>query len=646
MRKLLSLFVVLFATSSLWAQRFQYGDLYYNITSDTAAEVTWQKYQSDFNYSGLTTTTIPETVTYYGKTYSVTSIGDQAFEGCSSLISVTIPNSVTTIGWCAFRSCYSLTSITIPNSITSIGNAAFCVCYSLSSPIVIPNGVKSIKSETFSSCYSLPSITISSSVTSIELQAFQFCSSLTSVTIPNSVTSIGWRAFRGCSSLTSVTIGNSVTSIENAAFEDCFSLTKTNYTGDITSWCDIKFDNYSSNPISYSHNFYINDQEIKDLVIPNTVDSIHQYAFYDCSSLTSVTIGNSVTSIGNAAFEDCFSLTKTNYTGDITSWCDIKFDDYSSNPISYSHNFYINDQEVKDLVIPNTVDSIHQYAFYSCRSLNSVTLPNSVTNIGEHAFNDCSSLSSVAIGNGVTLIGNSAFADCTSLNFLRLGTGIQDIAANAFADCTKLYDIYCLSAEPPTAQKSSFANYNAFLHVPCESQRLYVLDVLFGDFKYIECISSDEVSTNDIVINPGTTDVTITWPTEEDADTYTIVIKKDGEVVCTLTFNSDGQLLNIAFVPGRDGNRPAQYAEQAGNGYRFTVTGLEEGTDYTYNITVKDAANKTIKTHSGKFTTVSLTALPHISTLGEGLNTQKLFINGKLLILRDGKTYNAMGQEM
>ena len=646
MRKLLSLFVVLFATSFLWAQRFQYGDLYYNITSDTAAEVTWQKYQSDFNYSGLTTTTIPETVTYYGKTYSVTSIGDQAFEGCSSLISVTIPNSVTTIGWCAFRSCYSLTSITIPNSITSIGNAAFCVCYSLSSPIVIPNGVKSIKSETFSSCYSLPSITISSSVTSIELQAFQFCSSLTSVTIPNSVTSIGWRAFRGCSSLTSVTIGNSVTSIENAAFEDCFSLTKTNYTGDITSWCDIKFDNYSSNPISYSHNFYINDQEIKDLVIPNTVDSIHQYAFYDCSSLTSVTIGNSVTSIGNAAFEDCFSLTKTNYTGDITSWCDIKFDDYSSNPISYSHNFYINDQEVKDLVIPNMVDSIHQYAFYSCRSLNSVTLPNSVTNIGEHAFNDCSSLSSVAIGNGVTLIGNSAFADCTSLNFLRLGTGIQDIAANAFADCTKLYDIYCLSAEPPTAQKSSFANYNAFLHVPCESQRLYVLDVLFGDFKYIECISSDEVSTNDIVINPGTTDVTITWPTEEDADTYTIVIKKDGEVVCTLTFNSDGQLLNIAFAPGRDGNRPAQYAEQAGNGYRFTVTGLEEGTDYTYNITVKDAANKTIKTHSGKFTTVSLTALPHISTLGEGLNTQKLFINGKLLILRDGKTYNAMGQEM
>ena len=564
MKKLFLLFVVLFATSSLWAQRFQYGDLYYNITSDTAAEVTWQKYQSDFNYSGLTTTTIPETVTYYGKTYSVTSIGDQAFEGCSSLISVTIPNSVTTIGWCAFRSCYSLTSITIPNSITSIGNAAFCVCYSLSSHIVIPNGVKSIKSETFSSCYSLPSITISSSVTSIELQAFQFCSSLTSVTIPNSVTSIGWRAFRGCSSLTSVTIGNSVTSIENAAFEDCFSLTKTNYTGDITSWCDIKFD------------------------------------------------------------------------------------DYSSNPISYSHNFYINDQEVKDLVIPNTVDSIHQYAFYSCRSLNSVTLPNSVTNIGEHAFNDCSSLSSVAIGSGVTLIGNSAFADCTSLNFLRLGTGIQDIAANAFADCTKLYDIYCLSAEPPTAQKSSFANYNAFLHVPCESQHLYVLDVLFGDFKYIECISSDEVSTNDIVINPGTTDVTITWPTEEDADTYTIMIEQDGEVVCTLTFNSEGQLLNIAFAPGRGGNRPVQYAEAVANGkgFRFTVTGLEEGTDYTYDIIVKDSSNKTINSYSGKFTTEPYSAVDNTYSQSSNTNCQKLFRNGQLIILRDGVEYNAMGAEI
>ena len=135
--------------------------------------------------------------------------------------------------------------------------------------------------------------------------------------------------------------------------------------------------------------------------------------------------------------------------------------------------------------------------------LTSIAIPNSITSIGEQAFFGCSSLSSVAIGNGVTHIDKSIFDGCTGLNLLRLGTGIQSIAAKAFAACTKLYDIYCLAAEPPTGYTSSFANYNAFLHVPCESQRLYMLDVLFGEFKYIECIASDEVTTDDIVITPG-----------------------------------------------------------------------------------------------------------------------------------------------
>lgn len=119
----------------------------------------------------------------------------------------------------------------------------------------------------------------------------------------------------------------------------------------------------------------------------------------------------------------------------------------------------------------------------------------------------------------------------------------------------------------------------------------------------------EDVTTNDVVVTPGTNDVTITWPTEGNADTYTIVIKKGYDVFCTLTFNKDGQLLNIAFAPGRDGNRPAQYAEQTVNGYRFTVTNLESGTKYGYNIDVKDASNKTIKSHSGEFTTQSTMAV-------------------------------------
>ena len=126
-----------------------------------------------------------------------------------------------------------------------------------------------------------------------------------------------------------------------------------------------------------------------------------------------------------------------------------------------------------------------------------------------------------------------------------------------------------------------------------------------------------------------------------------IVIKKDGEVFCTLTFNAEGQLLNIAFAPGRQGNHPAQYAEAVANGgYRFTVTGLTESTDYTYNITVKDAANKTIKSHSGKFTTESLTAVEYTHIQSPISNCQKILRDGQLLILRDGVEYNAMGQEL
>ena len=253
-------------------------------------------------------------------------------------------------------------------------------------------------------------------------------------------------------------------------------------------------------------------------------------------------------------------------------------------------------------------------------------------------------ITEVTTSNTTSNIGTSAFEGCIRLGKVSLGYGIENIAAKAFAECKRLYDIYVYASYPPFAEESSFANYNVYLYVPCENQRDYILDVVWGEFKFIECIGaeSDETGGDDVTVTPGSNDVTITWPTEDDADTYSIVITKDGEVFCTLTFNSNGQLVSIAFAPGREGNHPAQYAEATANGYRFTVTGLDESTKYGYNLEVKDSNNQTIQSYEGEFTTMS-DVTTDMDNVTSTTNVQKIFRDGQLLIIRDGKTYNAQG---
>ena len=251
--------------------------------------------------------------------------------------------------------------------------------------------------------------------------------------------------------------------------------------------------------------------------------------------------------------------------------------------------------------------------------------------------------------NTTTSIGESAFAGAIRLADVHLGSNIETIAENAFAECNRLYHIYCYPTYPPFAKQTSFANYNIYLHVPCEYKEDYDLDVVFGNFKYIECLGAetDNTSTDTVIVNASSTHVTITWPTEENANTYTIVIKNGDIVFCTLTFNANGQLLNIAFTPAKNGsNRTAQHATQTANGLRFTVTGLNESTHYTYDITAKNNEGDTIQTHTGAFTTKSNASTEVDNINAQTSATQKLFHNNQLLILRDGKIYTIMGQEL
>ncbi len=403
MKKQILLFVLMLlpmVASAFAGEAVIDGIKYYIITKAQTAEVRAN------GYSG--SVVIPSTVIYEGVKCSVTSIGSWAFDGCSGLTSVTIPNSVTSIGNSAFYDCRGLTSVTIPNSVTSIGSWAFDGCSGLTS-VTIGNSVTFIGESAFSSCSGLTSVTIPNSVTSIGSWAFDGCSGLTSVTIPNSVTSIGESAFYGCSGLTSVTIGNNVTSIGRYTFHNCSGLTSVTIGNSVTFIGESAFSGCSG---------------LTSVTIPNSVTTIGDDAFYDCSGLTSVTIPNSVTSIGESAFLGCSGL-KSVHISDLAAWCKISFSDYDTNPLYYAKHLYMNGTEVKDLVIPNSVTSIGDNAFRSCSGLTSVTIPNSVTSIGDNAFRSCSGLTSVTIPNSVTSIGESAFLGCSGL----MSVHISDLTA-------------------------------------------------------------------------------------------------------------------------------------------------------------------------------------------------------------------------
>ncbi len=287
--------------------------IYYNF-SGTNATVTYYSNSSENNrnaYSG--NVVIPESVTYNGTTYSVTSIGNEAFEFCYGLTGVTIPNSVTSIKYWAFWNCSGLTSVTIPNSLTSIGERAFYGCKGkLTVNCNIPNASSSSNSPFRGSLFS--EVQFSSDVTSIGNYAFYECSGLTSVTIPNSVTSIGNNAFSGCSGLTSVTIPTSVTSIGSYAFYDCSSLTSVTIPNSVVSIGNDAFSGtawYNNQPDGLVYAGKV-AYKYKGTMPANTSISLLEgtlgiagSAFEDCSSLTSVTIPNSVTSIGTYAFGYC-----------------------------------------------------------------------------------------------------------------------------------------------------------------------------------------------------------------------------------------------------------------------------------------------------------------------------------------------------
>ena len=456
-KRIMTLLLALMAANMALAYNFEVDGIYYRIQGSEVSVTYKSRYNAD--YSG--DIVIPETVTYQGVTYTVTTIGDNAFYWCSELTSIHIPKSIKRIkGDMTFYSCPNLSVVEI-ESLESWCNIEF----------EISPGYQFSYSNPLSYSHSL----------------YMNGEKLTELVIPSGVTRIGTAAFCKLSSLSRLEIPSSLISIGDAAFLGCSGFDRLDIP-DLESFIKIDFQGNESNPMIHARQVYLDGIEMShELVIPETATTISEGAFNGCQYITSVSIPPSVKTIGANAFLNCDSLKRV-YIQDIASWCKIVFANSGANPISNTIpkawwdfqkvDVYVNGSSVTHLVIPegvthvgnyafvgapfdhvsfpNTVGSIGDAAFYHSR-LEEVILPESIESLGTSAFRNCESLKKAEINAGLEVIPESAFFYCTDLNDVTLPSSVKKIDKEAFYSCRSLSTM-------PMTDSLQIIGENAFLY--------------------------------------------------------------------------------------------------------------------------------------------------------------------------------------
>ena len=601
---------------------------------------------------------------------NVEEIGGRAFLDCYKLKSITLPQKLKSISCSAFEECYALTSIHIPDSVEDIvfntsssygGGSSFRGCRGFRS-ITVSAGNKKydsrdncnaiIETSTNTLLQGCDNTIIPNTVTSIGDGAFSHCDSLRSIIIPESVTHIGSYAFGKMSVPLTIRLESAIPpECDSTAFELCYFYgidtiyipcgSKEAYTS--VHWGKLDEDKFIEYPsysvIVQSQNWKMgNYQFLENVCGKITIEAIPNFGYHftqwsDGNTDNPRIVELTQDTVFTAMFAESFSLK----CGENLYWS------------------YVDDT----LSITGTGD-MYDYAADSANaapwvlfrdSISEVVLPEGITYIGTHAFRQLPLLTEVTIPNAVEEIGESAFAECAGLGKVVIGSGnnsrLTAMGDSAFIDSRKLYEIHIAATEPPIADRTTFLNYNVHLYVPCESKDKYDLDMVFGDFKYIECLDTD-TPVDEFSVTPAQTSAQFVWGAPSNAATYTLDLQQEDAPFFTLVFNATGQLQSISLAPIGSQVRLTA-AEKAGNGFTFNATGLTPRTLYDYDLTIRDAAEVALQNYSGYFYTTSdiPTGTEDVdNNANDDITPRKVFRGGQVYILRNGKTYTLTGVEV
>ena len=593
---------------------------------------------------------------------SVTSIGDDAFAGCSGLTSMTIPNSVTSIGEGAFLYCSSLTSVTIPNSVTSIENGAFWGCSSLTS-IYVPCG----EMERFKQMLNndsriidhapLPYTITINAINGTVVYPQTTCDDMQLTATPdNGYHFVKWSdgntdnprtieltcdttftaLFAPNQCTVSLQCDENQGSVEGAGVFDYLAEVQISatpaYGYHFSSWSDGNTDNPRTITVT-------KDVTLTANFAPNT------YTLnVSCNAEQgSVTGSGSYNYLSNRTIE-----ATSNYGYHFTQWSDGNTDNPRTIELRQDTTF----EAIFAVDKYGTCGDNLQLTWRYDTGSQTLTISGEgdLTTNMRYGIEAVKEMKELVIENGVGVIGNEAFANIKTLNTITLGKDVRKLQERVFYNCYNLTAIYNYRKTPASATSNTFEEvdkYACTIYVLAGSEEMFRSATGWKDFYSILTIGATETTVTDkkATVEPSDNSATVTWPVSNEAASYTIDITKDGVVFCRLTFNANGQLTGIAFAPGRDGQSMAPAAVMTANGLQFTVTGLTSNTRYGYSITATDAENTEVASYTGTFTTTGEIATG-IDAQQSALAPRKFIRDNQVLIMRGGKTYTIQGVEV